>query len=477
MIMTAPAHAAPALPEGIAVTPQLRKAYGHMKRFGEWYLASAEFRAEAEADPAAAASRHGLDLDEAQTRALLRRDLLTERADLTGVPAEVAGFREYRRAAFLRAHRWRSVGTGADPRLHAWRQRQIARCEIEFGLATGSQIVHGPVAVELQKGCSVGCWFCGVSAPALDGVLRYTPENARLWAEVVTVLHGVCGAALASGILYWASDPLDNPDYERYLAGWEERVGYTPQTTTAQPAKHLDRTRAFVARSCGERAGSMRISVLSLPVLRKLFATFSPEELLDTELVMQMPTANTHLARAGRAVTGPPKRGSERIEADDEGATKTIACISGFLINLVDRSVRMITPCPASEEWPDGYQVLGSGSFTGAADLRALLDKLIAGNTASGLTGDARLRFRPALRYVPAFEGFDLHTPTHRLRFRSSAGLATIGAAVSADREPRVADVLASCAADGVPPDQALATLDMLDGHGVFADQPRPAVP
>lgn len=478
--MTFPLDPIPA-PPGIAAADQaLRPAFGQMKRFGEWYLACPDFRAAAQLDPAGTADRYGLELTGAEARALLRRDLLGDDADLDGVPDTVLAFRGHQRHHFLNANRWRCIGEGADPRFRAWRQYQVERCEIEFGLLVNSQIAHAPAAVELQQGCSVGCWFCGVSAPALDSTVRYTPEVARLWAEVVAALHQMCGPALSSGFLYWATDPLDNPDYERFLAAWEERVGHAAQTTTAQPFRHLDRVRALVARSRGPHAGTMRISVLSLPVLRRLFTTFTPAELLDTELVMQMPEASTHLSRAGRAANAEAKRGAGRIEADDDSATRTIACASGFLVNMAARTVRMITPCHASQEWPDGYRVVGEGSFAGGAEFRALLGRLVAGQALRPLPGQARLRLRPPLRYEPAFEGFDLQTVSHRLRLRSRPGLAVIGEMVASGAEPSVDEVIARCGADGVPPGQARATIDMLDAHAVFDDQwrmsTRPAV-
>src|SRR6266516_439208 len=43
------------------------------------------------------------------------------------------------------------------------------------------QIVHAPVAFELSKGCTVGCWFCGVAATKFEHTWRYTDENGRLW--------------------------------------------------------------------------------------------------------------------------------------------------------------------------------------------------------------------------------------------------------------------------------------------------------
>ena len=42
----------------------------------------------------------------------------------------------------------------------------------------------------------------------------------------------------------------------------------------------------------------------------------------------------------------------------------TIACVSGFLFNMVERNVRLISPCNASERWPLGYRIYDEGTFT-----------------------------------------------------------------------------------------------------------------
>ena len=33
----------------------------------------------------------------------------------------------------------------------------------------------------------------------------------------------------------------------------------------------------------------------------------------------------------------------------------TIECTCGYLVNMVDRTIRLITPCTVSERWPLGY--------------------------------------------------------------------------------------------------------------------------
>lgn len=467
--------AGPAAPpdQVLPLDSSARHAFGHMKRFSEWYLASAEFRRDVAEDPGVTARRYGLDLEPAEAEALLRRDLLMDGADLECVPERVLGFRGWRRAQFLNAHRWRRAGADGDRRFHVWRQRQVERCEVEFGMRVNNEIVHTPAAIELQRGCSVGCWFCGVSAPALGDIAAYSPSMAALWRGVVERLWATASTALRSGILYWATDPLDNPDYERFAASWVEIVGQVPQTTTAQPLKHLSRLRPMLARSVAEAPGSTRISVLSLPVLQRLFEAFTPEELIGTELVLQMPESDTKLARAGRAARRQDsgrRRGEQRIDGHDDAA-QTIACVSGFLVNMVDRTVKMITPCRTSERWPAGYRVVGEGTFESAASFDSLLERLIEANAVRPLEPTQRLWFRSVLRYEHAFDGFDLRTPSHMLHFRALPGLELAGQLVASREGPTVAQVIARCEAEGIPSGWARRSLDLLDRYAVFEDE------
>ena len=70
--------------------------------------------------------------------------------------------------------RYRSLSTAfpslacPDPRFVAWRDRQMRRAKSEIG-PHHSTINHPLVAYELSRGCSIGCWFCGVAASEFRG--------------------------------------------------------------------------------------------------------------------------------------------------------------------------------------------------------------------------------------------------------------------------------------------------------------------
>ena len=70
-----------------------------------------------------------------------------------------------------------------------WRQRQINRFFRQVGVQLASAVVHAPFSIELNQGCSVGCWFCGVDAPQLGDIFSYTDENKFLWRDLLRSLH------------------------------------------------------------------------------------------------------------------------------------------------------------------------------------------------------------------------------------------------------------------------------------------------
>ena len=58
----------------------------------------------------------------------------------------------------------------------------------------------------------------------------------------------------------------------------------------------------------------------------------------------------------------------------------TISCASGFVINMVTRSCRLITPCKASKKNPCGYKICGEKTFKDAKDFEKVLLELINEN-------------------------------------------------------------------------------------------------
>ncbi|AJA65472.1 hypothetical protein QIH93_06405 [Bradyrhizobium ottawaense] len=98
--------------------------------------------------------------------------------------------------------------------------------------------------------------------------------------------------------------------------------------------------------------------MLSRAHLNQIHTAFSPEELLGVELILQGKEAQTAKAMVGRA----RERKEKRRGANKDGAIAflernhtTIACVSGFLVNMRQGRLRLVTPVPGSDRWPLGY--------------------------------------------------------------------------------------------------------------------------
>lgn len=294
------------------------------------------------------------------------------------------------------------------PQLDAWRRRQIRRCAWQLAAGNAEAIVHPPAAFELSRGCSVGCWFCGVSAPKLSDLWRATPDHRKTWRQVLEVVYEICGPATAHSFLYWATDPLDNPDYEQFCLDFHAVTGHFPQTTTALALKNVERTRALLRLSEQHGCPLDRFSVLTLRQLLQIHEQFSPLELLRVELVTQNKESLGARSAAGKALS--------RLDPDTAHAT-TIACVSGFLFNMPEGRVRWVSPCPSSERWPDGYRVHQEATFSDARQLRSVLQDWSTRPARLGLQDVPR--FRDDLELVPRSGGFRLQDRQRGMDFHS----------------------------------------------------------
>ncbi len=239
----------------------------------------------------------------------------------------------------------------SDKAFRKWRDRQIGRCTMQLG-AKFESLIHAPLLFELADGCSMGCEFCGLNAGKLKSVFRYTDENAELFRAVLKSSKEIIGHAAGMGTLYFATEPLDNPDYELFLKDYVDCFDEIPQITTAASFRHLERLRPLLHQINERRNVVYRFSVLSLDILLKIYETFSPEELLFVELLPQFKEApSNNFVNAGR-------NGS----VDEYG--DTISCASGFVVNMCRKEIKLTTPTWADNEHPTGEIILFRGNFT-----------------------------------------------------------------------------------------------------------------
>ena len=222
------------------VPPDYIRDVAHIKRFLERWTMDPKYQEAFASDAQAALKAINLTLTPADVIPLIVPEQATAvtrlvragRAD--EVPVSVLRYRFFIHEKIQHRRQLRTETVPADPRMRAWRDQMISRCTGELGAERSDAIVHAPAAFELSQGCTVGCWFCGVAAPKFERNWPHTPDNAKLWRDCLAVVGEVFGPSAKHGFMYWATDPLDNPDYEHFLTDFYEVLGKCPQTTTAQ---------------------------------------------------------------------------------------------------------------------------------------------------------------------------------------------------------------------------------------------------
>jgi hypothetical protein len=199
------------------------------------------------------------------------------------------------------------------------------------------------------------------------------------------------GKAAQTGFCYWATDPVDCPDYDLFAEEHASITGCLPQATTAAPLRDPAFTRRLLALADRFRTAGTRFSVTTLRQLHGIFETFTARELLGVELVMQMKHSLAPKAAAGRA------RDTNAGSSINSAEATTIACVTGFLVNLPDRTIRLISPCSASDRWPLGYRVHAQVSFTDTESYRVAIDWMIESQMSSSPLPGQKLVIRDDL--------------------------------------------------------------------------------
>lgn len=341
-----------------------------------------------------------------------------------------------------RTYRSRSIA------FDGWRQRRIESVLSELGFY-GYNIDHAVVSIELAVGCSVGCYFCAYDAPQLTRVFDYTvAENRALFRGVSQALFDELGAMAGHGMLYWSTEPHDNPHYLEFVKEYEEITGRGVFTATARCDEAWIRSLIEYYRHFP--SPSPRISVLSKGMLRRIHDRFTPDELRDVPLLMQLKEAGRQKVLGGR-----PKmmeqldqasdlRDRDKHQMTDGGVNQgSIACVTGFLINLLDKTVKLVSPCNTTRRYPYGYRVFDQANFETATEFRCVLKAMIERNMRSAPLPDHLIRFRDDLQYRSMGNGFHLVAPNQRHRFDEDAMYAPLGRLIAEGR--RTYDQLFDC--------------------------------
>lgn len=254
----------------------------------------------------------------------------------------------------------------ASPRFLAWHRRQVNRFRFQSMINRKIKgLFYLPVAFELSEGCSMGCPFCCLAAGKLKSVAPYTEENRELWRGVLGRTQELTGGIVDVGVCYFATEPFDNPEYEKFLTDFHEIFGRYPQTTTAAAVRDIPRMKAFL-NLLGEkslRQAGLRFSVISLEQMEEIHRAFSPRELEYVELLLNNPESVYAYSKSGRAVSLSETCGEKKFLDN-----ASCICICGFVVNLAKRSIRLAAPHPPDAEHPLGMKVYEERTFTGVED-------------------------------------------------------------------------------------------------------------
>ena len=443
----------------------------YVKRFNERWQADPNFRKQVSINPEDTFTRYKIKLNPEEIRPLWDRDENRQLGEEISAFPLLKVCQDFNQLLGSVSHKKFISDSLKEPGIRAWRERQIARTSSQFIQSFTQQIGHFPVVFELNKGCSVGCSFCGVAAPRLSDIFFYNQDNAQLWREVLEVVKEVLGSAAGMGFCYWATDPLDNPDYEKFCLDFSEVLGTFPHTTTALSIRDINRTRNLVKLATDKKCIFNRFSVLSLPMLDRIHQEFSPEELALVELVIQNKESKTVQANTGRLLEGKNKQEQEDSETSPNFSEQgTIACVSGFLFNMVERSVKLISPCNASKRWPLGYIVYDRGTFTDAGDLKRLLAKMIGRHTTVGVRQNQLIRFRPDLKYSAFLDGFELSNTLKTYQFRHNSFLHSLADVIYQECYT-TQEITAIFEAKGISSEQILSYLNLMFDRGVLDEE------
>jgi len=316
-------------------------------------------------------------------------------------------------------------------KLNAWRKRRIASGKSELG-HFGRVIDHPLYAFELSAGCSVGCWFCSFATDHFRGMLDYN-ENKEYFSGIINNLVELFGQRGAGWALpYYRTEPHDNPDYIQYLKDFEEITGSPICTSTA--VADVKWLKEMLEYYTPKRCPWPRVSVLTVGMLKKVHENFKPEELLYQQLLMQLKNHNRPKVTGGRILKQQDGIRNEVEEIDVEHTfvpQGSIACVSGFLINLIERTIDIISPCYTSEKWPYGYRVFDSATYEDEAGFTKVMNELIDRNMFDFPPSDKILSFREDIVYTETPEGFDLRTPNQIHHFKMKDTCGPLGALIN----------------------------------------------
>ena len=247
-----------------------------------------------------------------------------------------------------------------NPKMLKWYENRIEQ-SLQQGL---DKRLYLPMAFELSQGCSVGCPFCGLAANKLSGIFEANSRNIELFEKIVNCSMDIIGPAAGKGILYYATEPLDNPNYEVFADIMFKKTGIIPQITTAVPLRDVSRIKKLLKQLNDNAKAYYRFSVLTVADLFRIYDSYQPEELLYTLIEPRFSETFCFSSTGRQAIR-------------DNNYSGTISCIVGFVVNMYSRTISLRYLCEADKWHPNGECIVYTMGFRDALEYEYILLEMI----------------------------------------------------------------------------------------------------
>ena len=359
--------------------------------------------------------------------------------------------------------RWKQLSDESmNEDFNYWRMRQKNRCHNQLSKGTNDSLIHATVAFELSSGCSMQCSFCGLESKPLDKVFRYNKANQKMWRAVLEVVYKHLGASMAFGACYWGTEPTDNPDYHEFLLDFKRITGLLPQTTTAAPLRNFNWTATLLKNRTQCLTAVDRFSILTEETLRRVHETFSSEALAHTELILQY----TDLKKQTMASSGRNRNQMMSREMKDH----TIACVTGYIINMTDGMVKLVSPCPPSETNPLGYIVFDECKFKSAPQLDLFFKNTMAMMHPKKIGPTHVITLMEGISIKSIKNGFELHSEYKTYKFYGKPHLESFGYCLN-DGRMTMSEIIDSIFEESIEILDILSIIQSLSDYCLIKDE------
>jgi hypothetical protein len=138
---------------------------------------------------------------------------------------------------------------------------------------------------------------------------------------------------------------------------------------------------------------------------------------------------------------------------------------------MLDRTIRLVSPCYASERWPLGYTVHAEGTFRDAEEFRDVLRRSVEGSMPEHKAAGDLIAFREDLTYQPRTDGFVVTSRFREHRATESRLLGQLGELIHCGTLT-TGEVIDRMILEGMSGLDVAAWLDRLYQAGLLADAP-----